>query len=177
MKNSLSLAGHEKDLLSGIVFSPEQAGSGKRLANYVIDRIAFLLIIFLSTLLFLIVDVDDANSFINYYAVGFIGCGSIPGSLFYGLAQGVFTGLVEGLTRGKSLGKLITGTRTVNGDGSRISFKTGLLRGLSRAVPLEVFSGLGRVSYPWHDKWTGTMVVDERRGCTNLYQLEQRDRP
>jgi len=175
MKNSLSLAGHRKDLLSDIVYSLEQASGGKRFANYVIDRIAFLLIIFLSALFFLIVDVDDANSFINYYAVGLIGCGSIFGSIFHGLAQGVFMGLIEGLTRGKSLGKLITGTRTVNGDGTRISFKTALLRGLSRAVPLEVFSGLGSVSFPWHDKWTGTIVVDERRACTNLYQLEPQD--
>jgi uncharacterized RDD family membrane protein YckC len=162
MKNSLSVAGHQKHLLSDIVNSLEQASSGKRFANYVIDRIAFLLIIFLSALFFLIVDVDDANSFINYYAVSLIGFGSIFGSLFHGLAQGVFMGLIEGLTRGKSLGKLITGTRTVNGDGTRINFKTALLRGLSRAAPLEVFSGLGSVSYPWHDKWTGTIVVDER---------------
>jgi len=175
MKNSLSLAGHQKDLLSDIVGSFEQASSGKRFANYVIDRIAFLLIIFLSALFFLIVDVDAANAFMNYYAVGLIGFGSIFGSLFHGLAQGVFMGLVEGLTRGKSLGKLITGTRTVNGDGSRIRFKTALLRGVCRAVPFEVFSGLGSVSYPWHDRWAGTIVVDERQACSNLYQLEPPD--
>ena len=162
MKNSLSLAGHRKDLLSDISYSLEQASSGKRFANYVIDRIAFLVIIFLSALFFLIVDVDDANSCINYYAVGLIGFGSVLGSIFHGLAQGIFMGLIEGLTRGKSLGKLMTGTRTVNGDGTRIGFKTALLRGLIRAVPFEVFSGLGSVSYPWHDRWTNTIVVDKR---------------
>jgi len=163
MKNSLSLAGHQKDLLSDIAHSLEQASSGKRFTNYVIDRIAFLLIIFLSAFFFLIVDVDDANSFINYYAVSLIGFGSILGTICHGLALGIFMGLVEGLTRGKSLGKLVTGTRTVNEDGTRIGFRTALLRGLSRAVPFEVFSGLGSVSYPWHDRWTRTIVVDERR--------------
>jgi len=162
MKNSLSLAGHPKDLLSDIPYTLEQAGSAKRLANYVIDRLAFLVIIFLSALFFLIVDADDANDFINYYAVGLIGFGSILGSAFHGLAQGLFMGLIEGLTRGKSLGHLLTGTRTVNEDGTRISFKTAILRGLTRAVPFEVFSALGSVSYPWHDRWTRTIVIDER---------------
>ncbi|WP_431211724.1 RDD family protein [Puia sp. P3] len=71
-------------------------------------------------------------------------------------------GLIEGLTRGKSLGHLLTGTRTVNGDGTRISFKTAILRGLTRAVPFEVFSALGSAAYPRHDRWTRTIVVDER---------------
>jgi len=162
MKNSLSLAGHQKDLLSEVSYSLEQAGSGKRFANYVIDRIAFLVIIFLSALFFLIVDADNANKFINYYAVGLIGFGSVLGSVFHVLAQGIFIGLIEGLTRGKSLGKLMTGTRAVNEDGTRINFRTAMLRGLSRAVPFEVFSGLGSVAYPWHDRWTNTIVVDER---------------
>ncbi|WP_431211725.1 hypothetical protein ACQ86N_38915 [Puia sp. P3] len=84
MKNSLSLAGHPKDLLSDTPYTLEQAGSAKRFANYVIDRLAFLIIIFLSALFFLIVDADDANTFINYYAVGLIGFGSILGSAVHG---------------------------------------------------------------------------------------------
>ena len=68
----------------------------------------------------------------------------------------------EALFKGKSLGKLITGTRAVNEDGSDISAKTALLRGLSRIVPFEAFSALGNPSYPWHDKWTNTYVIDEK---------------
>ena len=70
--------------------------------------------------------------------------------------------LVEALFKGKSLGKLITGTRAVNEDGSNLSAKTALLRGLSRAVPFNAFSALGTPSYPWHDKWTNSYVIDEK---------------
>jgi len=75
---------------------------------------------------------------------------------------GILSGIVEGLFKGKSLGKLITGTRAVNTDGTNISFKTALLRGLSRIVPFEPFSALGGPSHPWHDKWTNTYVIDEK---------------
>ncbi len=46
----------------------------------------------------------------------------------------------ESFTGGKTPGKYITGTRAINDDGTRISFKTALLRSLSRIVPFEVFS-------------------------------------
>jgi uncharacterized RDD family membrane protein YckC len=68
----------------------------------------------------------------------------------------------EALTNGKTIGKFITGTRAVNEDGSRISAKTALLRSLSRIVPFEAFSALGSPCYPWHDRWTKTVVVDDR---------------
>ena len=56
----------------------------------------------------------------------------------------------------------MNGTRAVNEDGTRITFKTALLRSLSRLVPFEAFSALGaNPPYPWHDRWTGTYVIDE----------------
>ena len=73
----------------------------------------------------------------------------------------------ETLFKGKSFGKLITGTRAVNLDGSLITVRTAMLRALSRAVPFDVFSALGTTCNPWHDKWTDTMVMDEKRS-TNL---------
>jgi uncharacterized RDD family membrane protein YckC len=74
----------------------------------------------------------------------------------------ILSGLIEGFTKGKSLGKLITGTRAVNEDGSQISFQTGMLRGFCRAVPFNQLSALGNPCYPWHDKWTNTEVIDEK---------------
>ncbi|HEX9513187.1 MAG TPA: hypothetical protein VF939_22005 [Puia sp.] len=29
-------------------------------------------------------------------------------------------------------------------------------------VPFEVFSALGSPCHPWHDRWTDTLVIDER---------------
>ncbi|HEY4334693.1 MAG TPA: RDD family protein, partial [Puia sp.] len=70
---------------------------------------------------------------------------------------------IEYLGQGKTLGKLITGTRAVNEDGSFITFKTALLRSLSRMVPFEPFSAFGDPSYPWHDRWTRTYVIDDKQ--------------
>lgn len=68
----------------------------------------------------------------------------------------------EAFFKGKSFGKLITRTRAVNLDGSAMTIRTAMLRALSRSVPLEAFSALGSPCNPWHDKWTKTMVMDEK---------------
>ncbi len=71
-------------------------------------------------------------------------------------------GIVEGFGKGKTIGKYITGTRAVNEDGSKITFSTGFVRGLTRLVPFNALSALGSPTYPWHDKWTNTLVIDEK---------------
>ena len=76
---------------------------------------------------------------------------------------GVYMGIVEGLFKGKSLGKLITKTRAVNYDGSKISWSKAFGRGFSKAVPFCVFSALGSPCNPWQDRWTSTMVIDEKQ--------------
>jgi uncharacterized RDD family membrane protein YckC len=68
----------------------------------------------------------------------------------------VYYTLCEKLFRGQTLGKLITGTKSLRTDGEELTFKDALLRSLCRLVPFEVFSGFG---VPWHDSWTKTMVV------------------
>jgi len=134
-----------------------QASSGKRLLNYIVDYgIAYLLyrfvimklLVALLTTIYAYVDSKAA-----LYTVSFLGVLS-----WYILFRTAF----EGLTGGKSIGKYITGTRAVNEDGTKISFKTALLRSLSRSVPFEAFSALAsNPPNPWHDRWTKTCVVDE----------------
>jgi hypothetical protein len=36
-------------------------------------------------------------------------------------------------------------------------------------VPFEAFSALGTPSYPWHDKWTRTVVIDEKASIKSEY--------
>jgi uncharacterized RDD family membrane protein YckC len=72
----------------------------------------------------------------------------------------VYYTFCERLFRGYTLGKLITGTRAIRNDGQELTFKDTILRTLSRIVPFEVFSGFG--GYPWHDRWTKTMVIKSR---------------
>jgi len=68
---------------------------------------------------------------------------------------------IEGATKGRTLGKLITGTEVLREDGTTITFKDAWMRAWCRVVPLETFSGLS--GYPWHDKWTKTIVVKKRK--------------
>ena len=148
----------QQDLLADLEINLVQASSGKRFANYLIDLVLFYILIFCFGFVLAMLDPnasDDLNS------VG--GLGSLADRLISLLFFGIYMGLVEGLFRGKSLGKLITGTRAVNEDGTRISFKTGFLRGLGKAVPFDAFSALGQPPYPWHDKWVHTYVIVERQ--------------
>ena len=134
-----------------------QAGSGKRFANYIIDLIIFYIAIFALSFTFAMISpafVDWFNNDDN--SAGFALLDRLVGLILYGL----FMGLIESLTKGRSLGKLITRTKAVNQDGTTISAGTAFLRGLCRAVPFDAFSALGSPSFPWHDKWTKTFVID-----------------
>ena len=74
----------------------------------------------------------------------------------------IFNSVIETLSGGKSLGKLITGTRAVNDDGSRLEGTAAFIRSLVRVIPFEPLSALGTPAYPWHDRWSHTYVVDEK---------------
>ena len=63
----------------------------------------------------------------------------------------------EKLLKGRTLGKLITGTRAVKANGKSLTAKDVLLRTLLRLIPLDPCSGLG--GHPWHDSWSGTLVI------------------
>jgi uncharacterized RDD family membrane protein YckC len=139
--------------------SLEPASVGARFANFLIDSIvyygAFILIAgafgialqssgdnLETSFMFR----DDAGSILLQYAV----------SISTFLA--VFT-VIEGSTKGKTLGKLITGTRARKKNGDVISWKDAFIRSLCRLVPFEPFSAFG--GFPWHDKWTKTIVTKE----------------
>jgi uncharacterized RDD family membrane protein YckC len=135
-----------------------QASGGKRFANYLIDLIVFYLLAFMAGIVIGMLSPDTINS-IDEENTEF----NIVTNLAFISIFVLYMFGTEAIFKGKTLGKLITGTRAVNEDGSNISTKTALLRGLSRVVPFEVFSALGSPSYPWHDKWTNTYVIDERK--------------
>ena len=133
-----------------------QAGSGKRLANYIIDLIGFYVFMYFFSYVLVEVSYDLAVIMFGQGDIGMELLGRLISLVFYGM----YMGLIEALFKGRSLGKLITGTIAVNEDGTRISGQTALIRGLSRAVPFNAFSALGSPCYPWHDRWTKTYVVN-----------------
>lgn len=136
-------------------FTPQlvQAGSGKRLANYLIDLVSFYVFMYLFSYLLVEISYDLA---VIIYGSGHEILGRLIVLVFYGM----YMGLIEAVFKGRSFGKLITGTIAVTEDGSRINGQTALLRGLCRAVPFNALSALGSPCYPWHDKWNKTYVVN-----------------
>lgn len=144
-------------ILDDVEYILYQASSGKRLANYLIDTVIFyifyrVVIIQLAVMLIrtsrLVLETKLALYSFSYLlvATGFI----------------LYFGALESFTGGKTIGKYITRTRAVDDDGAHVSPGLALLRALARLVPFEVFSGLGNLCYPWHDRWTKTVVIDER---------------
>ncbi|MCA0398934.1 MAG: RDD family protein [Bacteroidetes bacterium] len=134
-----------------------RASTSKRLANYIIDFIAFIVVIlvlsFMAGMMFpsFFADVDTNSTSFN-----------LLDRLISTILYALFMGTVEWLMAGKSLGKLITKTRAVNLDGSKISAATAFKRGFSRAVPFVVLSAFGTPCDPWQDRWTDTLVIDEK---------------
>lgn len=66
---------------------------------------------------------------------------------------------IETLT-GTSLGKFITQTKIVRHDGSKPEFTDILKRTLSRLIPFEHLSFIGKESTGWHDSISKTHVVN-----------------
>jgi uncharacterized RDD family membrane protein YckC len=157
MDNTPEIPATSADVLDDVEYILYQADAGKRFANYLIDRIGFYLLwkfllvkIYVWFVITLHVPVDNR---LVLYGIAYLTIISLLGLMIAGL---------EAATGGKTIGKYITGTRAVNDDGTRIGPKTAILRFLSRLVPFEPFSALGSPSYPWHDRWTHTIVIDER---------------
>jgi uncharacterized RDD family membrane protein YckC len=146
----------QRDLLVDDDVYLEQASGGKRFANYIIDLIIFYILaiaVFVGIALVNPTTIDNIDSNSS-------GFGSIMDRVISLILYGVFMGIIEAITKGRSIGKFITGTKVVNEDGSNISVSTAFTRRISRAVPFEAFSALGSPSYPWHDKWSNTYVID-----------------
>jgi uncharacterized RDD family membrane protein YckC len=142
MENSYSVNQTQPDLLDDYGVNLTRASAGQRFGNFIIDIIV-------------------------YYGL-FIGLGVVFSQILVVLATplvnlvslGLYFSLVELIFGGRTLGKMITGTRAVQEDGSPITASQAFARGFSRVVPFEAFSALGSGTYPWHDRWSHTYVID-----------------
>lgn len=134
-----------------------QASHSLRLANYFIDFIFFYLLVFI------IARVIDIENPISLSALKDNDPDSFLQNFITLVSYGLYMFLMEAILRGRSIGKFITGTKAVNFDGSPITSKTALFRGLSRIVPLDSFSALGSSCFPWHDAWAKTYVIDLKK--------------
>lgn len=137
------------------------ASQGQRFANYLIDQVATIGLIFLLAFL---IGALDAMGIMEGVADRLFGEDSGLTDNLIGILVGLTYYMVfEGLW-GRTLGKLVTGTAAVNAKtGGRIGFGALLGRTLARFVPFEAFSFLGAEASGWHDKWSGTKVVNLKK--------------
>ncbi|HSB93673.1 MAG TPA: RDD family protein [Flavitalea sp.] len=133
-----------------------RASSGKRFLNYLIDVVMFYLLIVIVGIVLGIM----SPAVVEYLDSDDSTFGLIDRIVTLFLYAG-YMGFCEMMFKGKSVGKMITGCRAVNLDGSTITGKTAFLRGLSRAVPFASFSAFGDPCNPWQDRWTDSMVVND----------------
>ena len=139
--------------------SYEYASSGKRFANYLIDLVSYyILAIVIGVLIGVVFNPPDDAPYLQpavtaehkllEYVLGFVMILS-----YYTLSEYFFAG--------KTLGKWITKTRAVTIYDERLDFKTALGRSFCRLIPFEAFSFLGDSPTGWHDRFSGTKVVED----------------
>jgi len=143
-----SITNTGNDLLADMAVNLERASPGKRFLNYIIDVVIFYVCSFLAGA---VIGIATGGATLSQFELYFVAL-----ALFFLLYF-----IEEAFMKGKTIGKLLTGTRAVNEDGSPITVKTAALRTIIRFVPFEPFSTFGYL--PWHDSWARTIVIDERR--------------
>ena len=152
----------QESLLTDLETRLVRASTGQRFVNYLIDLIIYDVVVRF------VIDplVASGNYFIysQFYNTTVL---ILINQVFFFVLYTSYMFLLETIFKGRSIGKFVTGTRAVNEDGSYISTKTALLRSLCRIVPFEPLSALGSLPRPWHDRWTHTYVVDEKKSVLN----------
>ena len=138
----------------------------KRLLNYFIDIIVFSIL--LSILLAAIAPVFPMAARWLQHKPGTGTAGLLDNpftfsdQLMISFTYGLYMSLLEAILKGKSIGKLITRTRAVDMHGQGIGSQAAFVRGLIRIIPFEQLSAISNPCLLWHDRWSGTVVVDDK---------------
>jgi len=129
-----------------------RATTVKRFVNYLIDLVVCYIIAFGVTITLRFINPELLNGF-----------DELSIRLIFLLIYGLVMFMTEAMFNGRSLGKLITGTRAVDANGNDITFQKAFIRNIVRAIPFIAFSALGRPCAPWHDSWSNTIVIEEKK--------------
>jgi uncharacterized RDD family membrane protein YckC len=145
----------------GEVIHYEPASGGKRFLHLIVDQ--FTAVIALSAFVFVVGIMGVVMGDEGLVDRLFGDSSGLLGNLMGIGVMGAYYLLMEGLF-GRTLGKMITGTRVVNWKtGQKPGIGALVGRTLARFVPFEAFSFLGSEPGGWHDRWSGTMVVDLKK--------------
>jgi uncharacterized RDD family membrane protein YckC len=140
----------------------KKAGKDKRLINYIVDTSIMNIIFFCFFM--------TMGGMLDYYE-------GINGSIVLTTPQDltilalflmslstyfVYYIFCEYFLNGKTIGKMITGTKVVTKEGSKLSLANVIGRTLLRYLPFEIFSFLGSGTDGWHDSISHTIVIEDR---------------
>ena len=127
------------------------ASTGQRLGNMFLDLIFYFIFAFVFGIILALIGLGDFIEGMNDHLLGTIIL------LLYYVPQEAFSG--------RTLGKLITGTKAINKDGTKLTFGQAFGRTLCRFIPFEAFSFLGGNGRPrgWHDRIPKTKVISIRK--------------
>ncbi len=126
------------------------ASTGQRFGTMLLDLIFFYIFALILGLVLGLIGLDLIQN-MNDILLGIVIL------LIYYVPQEAFSG--------RTFGKLITGTKAVNEDGSNLTLGKALGRTLCRLIPFEAFSFLGGQGTPkgWHDRIPKTKVISIRK--------------
>lgn len=142
--------------------------SGPRFGHYIIDLIAFQLVIYFVSFIFeLLVSLNNFN-------VSIILLLGLINSIVLLLLYPALYAFCENKWQ-KTPGKFLTKCLVIDEYGNKPELSAIILRSLIRLVPFEPFSCLGdKYSNGWHDRWAKTWVVTEEELATiKKLQAEQ----
>lgn len=140
------------------------ASKGSRFANYIIDLIVILAVLFGGFMLFgyfyysYATDTTTMDNFLNETNE----INPLLDRLITGLVLALCYFIMETALKGKSVGKYVTKTRVVMEDGAMPKTGDLIKRSLCRIIPFDQFSFLGAQGRGWHDSISNTYVVDEK---------------
>ena len=133
----------------------DEASLDKRFANLLLDSIILFIINFMFSLFIgLLLIFTSPLMFDKFTNLGLFGnylIGFVIGTIYYTLFEMYF---------GRTLGKFITKTKVVSTNGDKPSLNVIFIRTLCRYIPFEAFSYLGSSKSGWHDKLSGTKVIN-----------------
>ena len=124
------------------------ASKWQRFANMLIDDVGYIILAAIVGASVALVGGESAVAFMD----------SIPDILF-GYSILILYYFSFEVSTGRTLGKLITRTRVVDEEGNKPSWSKILGRTLTRIVPFEAFTFLGKDGRGLHDRWPKTYVI------------------
>jgi len=131
------------------------AGKGKRLANYLLDILFYMIFSFslrLGLVIFMLfIDKNIANTLIYHAKIWDYLWGFLHGMFYYTLFEA---------TTGRTLAKFITRTKVVTEKGEKPGFMAIFKRSLCRFIPFETFTFLMSEDLGLHDRLSNTLVIN-----------------